>query len=288
MSADAAAADAAGQKINADPEYLGKLADAGRPVLRGIRASDAAVARRRARHADYSIIEIHPTLISTLGVDSSIEHMYDHLMEVLSDDVEDLVAEVAGHLNAQHARLVRITAAAERDGSWFGVGFLSITHWLTLRAGVAPGRAKQIVTIARRVDELPGADGGIRTRRAVARSGLRGGRQGSGVGRPAGHRVRARGDGPPTAANDPRRELRRRSRSTRAGGHAQSSRLAWLGRTRRLQLSGSVDTEQGTVVDAALGEARDALFHAGHTDVTWADALAEIARRSLAGVAGST
>ena len=35
VSADAAAADAAGQKINADPEYLGKLADAGRLFAEG-------------------------------------------------------------------------------------------------------------------------------------------------------------------------------------------------------------------------------------------------------------
>ncbi|HUF98483.1 MAG TPA: DUF222 domain-containing protein [Ilumatobacter sp.] len=42
-------------------------------------------------------------------------------------------------------------------------------------------------------------------------------------------------------------------------------------------------TEQGMVIEAALAEARDHLFRSGHPQVTWTDALVEMARRSLEG-----
>jgi hypothetical protein len=41
------------------------------------------------------------------------------------------------------------------------------------------------------------------------------------------------------------------------------------------------DTDEGAIVDAALGEARDRLFHDGHREVSWWEALVEIAQRSL-------
>ena len=54
--------------------------------------------------------------------------------------------------------------------------------------------------------------------------------------------------------------------------------------TRAATGSGAVMApDDGAVVDSALREARDALFHAGDTDVTWCDALVEVARRSLGG-----
>ena len=41
---------------------------------------------------------------------------------------EDQLAEIAGILNAQHARLVEVAALAQRDGRWFGeVSTRSIT-----------------------------------------------------------------------------------------------------------------------------------------------------------------
>ena len=43
----------------------------------------------------------------------------------------------------------------------------------------------------------------------------------------------------------------------------------------------NLTTDQGMVLDAALNEARDYLFRNGHPNVTWADALVEICRRSL-------
>ncbi len=43
----------------------------------------------------------------------------------------------------------------------------------------------------------------------------------------------------------------------------------------------NLTTDQGMLLDAALNEARDYLFRHGHPNVTWADALIEICRRSL-------
>ena len=57
----------------------------------------------------------------------------------------------------------------------------------------------------------------------------------------------------------------------------------WFDDDGRYQLRGELDADHGRIVDAALSEARDALFHAGQVNVSWADALVEIAQRSLDG-----
>jgi hypothetical protein len=54
-----------------------------------------------------------------------------------------------------------------------------------------------------------------------------------------------------------------------------------LGDDDRFRLSLNADAETGAIIENALVEARDALFRAGQTDVTWVDALRELAERSL-------
>ena len=49
----------------------------------------------------------------------------------------------------------------------------------------------------------------------------------------------------------------------------------------RYTIHGNAPAHQGAVIDKALSEARDALFAAGQTDVTWLDALVEVCNRSL-------
>jgi hypothetical protein len=64
--------------------------------------------------------------------------------------------EVAGHLNAQHARLIDLTIAMLADESlWVGEGAHTPELFLAWRTGLAPQRARQIVAIARRATELP-------------------------------------------------------------------------------------------------------------------------------------
>ena len=50
--------------------------------------------------------------------------MYDACMRTWQDEFEheEALAEVAGVLNAQHARVIDIAARAQREGGWFGEG----------------------------------------------------------------------------------------------------------------------------------------------------------------------
>ena len=83
--------------------------------------------------------------------------MYDVLMRTLSEEFEyeDQLAEIAGGLNALHARAIGVAARAEREGGWFGEGIHSIQHWLTIHLGMCPAQARKIATIAARVDDFP-------------------------------------------------------------------------------------------------------------------------------------
>jgi HNH endonuclease len=66
-----------------------------------------------------------------------------------------------------------------------------------------------------------------------------------------------------------------------AGDEAGESLIGWFDDDGRYHLRAELDADHGRIVDAALTEARDALFHAGHPAVGWAEALVEIAHRSL-------
>jgi hypothetical protein len=71
-------------------------------------------------------------------------------------DFDAALNEVSGHLNAQHARLVDLAIAMLADDSlWVGEGAHTPELFLAWRTGLAPQRARQIVDIARRADELP-------------------------------------------------------------------------------------------------------------------------------------
>src|SRR5665647_3337811 len=69
-------------------------------------------------------------------------------------DVEQELASVCGVLNASHSRLVTIVAEALTDESWAIAGVRSPEHWLTMRAGLSPFHAHQIVAVAKRRGEL--------------------------------------------------------------------------------------------------------------------------------------
>lgn len=71
-------------------------------------------------------------------------------------DHEEVLDEVSGHLNAQHARLVDVTIAMLDDRRWWsGPGVETPERYLRWRAALSPERASQIVTIARRAGDLP-------------------------------------------------------------------------------------------------------------------------------------
>jgi len=70
-------------------------------------------------------------------------------------EAEQELASLCGVLNSSYARLVAIVAQALSDESWAIAGVRSPEHWLTMRAGLSPFRAKAIVRVARRHGELP-------------------------------------------------------------------------------------------------------------------------------------
>ena len=65
------------------------------------------------------------------------------------------LAVLAGQLNVAHAGVVRVVARALVSGAWQGWGITGPDHWLRWCMGLSSLRARQLVDIARRVDELP-------------------------------------------------------------------------------------------------------------------------------------
>jgi hypothetical protein len=70
--------------------------------------------------------------------------------------LDDELNTIAGHLNVQHARLVDATVQLLAfPDRWLGDGVWTAEQYLCWRVGLAPNRARQIVKIAERVDQLP-------------------------------------------------------------------------------------------------------------------------------------
>ena len=101
-------------------------------------------------------------------LDLLVEHVFDAVMSPLDlappspspspspeDDVEARAAEIAGRLNRAHGDLVALAARLLEGDRWAGGGVVSPEHWLVLRVGVSPARARDVVLLARRAAELP-------------------------------------------------------------------------------------------------------------------------------------
>ena len=71
------------------------------------------------------------------------------LDELLDQRLEDELDEIAGFLNAQHARLVGVTARLlAHPGTWQVPGIHTIEQYLCWRTGISAAHAHQIATIA--------------------------------------------------------------------------------------------------------------------------------------------
>ena len=84
--------------------------------------------------------------------------MSTHHLPVRDEAIDRLhsrLAVVCTTLARAHAELVEITADALAGEGWAEGGVRSPEHWLVVRAGLSPARAREIVTLARRRDELP-------------------------------------------------------------------------------------------------------------------------------------
>ncbi len=203
-------------------------------------------------------------------------------------DVEERLREVCGHLNVLHAQLVALVAEALATGAWEQLGIRSPSQWLSWQAGVSLSHAREIVALAEAASDHPAVvaeltAGALSLDQAAVAASVPAylDRQFAEVATSATVsqlRTMARAARPaPPAASDPA------SPAPDAAPPAESL-VGWFGDDGRYHLHGELDADHGRIVDAALSEARDALFQAGHADVDWVDALVEIAHRSLDGV----
>lgn len=197
-------------------------------------------------------------------------------------DVESVLADVAGVLNVQHARLSRIVERALVDDEWQGEGIHSPAQWLAWQSGLSLGRAREIVRIARRRVEFPmvcaAFDRGelavdqvaavmrapawadelvVDFARAATVQQLR-------------RTMRSEFFEPDPDAQPPEPSADDRDRI--ATGTTEAGR--W-------RINGELSVDRGGIVEAAMTEAKDSLFERGQVDATWADALVEVCQRSL-------
>ncbi len=257
--------------------------------------------------------------------------------EGVQQDLWTRTATAAGRLNRAHADLVDIAVELIEGGHWGDGGFRSPEHYFTVRAGLSPAHARDVVVVARRQAEHPDAATALRAGElsldavAVVAHHVPAGYQASmtqlarnatvpqlrrAVSRHAFHDPAAEVGTPspesdsdlvPSDAADSGSESERRA-------CAKPELAMHYDRDGRFQLRYSAPATIGALVEQAVKEAKDALFvhqrgdegattaadadgnlrsvgasgTEGTTQPTYADALAEIAHRSLAGVASTS
>ncbi|HEU4331851.1 MAG TPA: DUF222 domain-containing protein [Lapillicoccus sp.] len=212
------------------------------------------------------------------------------------DDVEIDVSVVAARLNRDHAELVELTRTLLDGERWAGGGIRSPEHWLMVRAGLSAARAADVVRLARRSVELP-------TTMAAMTAGQLSLDQAAVVARfaPASHEASVGELAPMTTVPQLRRALSRyqfadgvtpdepvgRDERDVPGTEAYAGKAPELSMSYgdgRFLLRYSAPAEIGALVEQAVREAKDALFAAGQSTVTAAEALPEVACRSMASV----
>jgi hypothetical protein len=71
------------------------------------------------------------------------------------DEGEHAAARLMGTINASTAGLCEVMATLIANEGWAGAGIASPEHWATWKAGISTRRARNLGTVARRIDELP-------------------------------------------------------------------------------------------------------------------------------------
>ena len=70
-------------------------------------------------------------------------------------EIENEIAELAGHLNVAHYRWLTLIGEFDRRNGWGEGGCVSCAHWLNFKCGVAMGAAREKVRVARALEQLP-------------------------------------------------------------------------------------------------------------------------------------
>ena len=193
------------------------------------------------------------------------------------DDLEERLRAVCGQVNAAHALLVDVVAEVIATGAWEGWGIRSLNQWLTWQAGVSTATAARVVAVAEAKVSHPLTAG------VFGEGGLSLDQAALAVSAPA----YLDGQFADLAVVSTVAQLRIELRAARPtpdpdrGEAAVESVSSWFDDDGRYHLAGDLDADRGRLVDAALTEARGRLFSDGHSAVTGADALVDIAERSL-------
>lgn len=198
--------------------------------------------------------------------------------------LEPRIGELCGQLNAVHAELVDVIADAARTGAWQGAGIRSLSHWVSWKCGMSNAHARQLVDIAERRESHPELsarfdDGLVSVDQAAIAVQCH----------PVDDADFAHAATVMTIA-----QLRLLLRASQPAPDAPAPDAAkpesvamFHSRNGDWRCDIRLDADRGELVRAALHEARDRLFHDGVVDVSWADALVDMAKRSLDSVAVS-
>jgi hypothetical protein len=82
--------------------------------------------------------------------------------ELLFDEIEAELAELCGQRNAIDGRIAELVAKVDAEELLAGTGLRSLEHFCTWQLGVSSGRAKDLVAVAERLDDLPVTTGLLR------------------------------------------------------------------------------------------------------------------------------
>lgn len=214
------------------------------------------------------------------------------------------LAQIAAVLNRAHADLVAVTAEAIATEAWGQAGIRSPEHWLILRAGLSPARARSIVALARRATELPAT-------MAMAGEGRLSLEQAATIGRyaPADYEAsvadlaqflavpqitRATAayffDATLPAATsaageatvvEPDRPTRRAPAPADEAAHDPARLSMTHDEDGRFRLTFNAPPDEGAIVDSALRQAKDALFTTEQRIVSMAEAFTHLMGASL-------
>ena len=219
-----------------------------------------------------------------------VEHQYYYYMRPESEAAWERGVTRLGELSSQlaqvHAAMVEETAALLATDGWAGAGVRSPQHFLQVFAWLSPAHANQLVTVAQRGTEIPETvdlmeagrlsldQAAVVAQHVPAEFSAGGAELAERMTVPQLRRTLSRYTFQITEETDPDIPTPLEPRPE-LSIHSHGSRF-------RLQFDTSRD--EGALVEQAIREAKDALFTAGNTHATLADALVEVAHRSLEAV----
>ena len=216
-----------------------------------------------------------------------------HMLTVRDEQVQAIEAQVAaaaGALNAAHGRLVELAADLIESDLWRGYGIKSVEHWLCWKAGLSPERARQIIAVARRRRELPATFGALVAGQLSVDQVITVAKHA-----PARNDAEVASFAKVATVTQLRSTLSRYTftdpdtdQSSDAAATSARGGAAIFHGGQRFKMTVDAPADDGALIEQALKEAKDALFHTGQPNVGWMDALLEICNRSLSTVASTS